>query len=205
MKRQLSVADVISLTGIHFNGLMASQTPNDIRLLAENVKLLPSSGLYLEIGTRDGFSATTALLANLFIDVYSVDIDENCGDKALSYLDEIASLSRLGNYYAPDEWELKERFHFLPGDSVEVSKGWNKPIDFLFIDGDHSEEGCTRDANAWMPFLKCGAILGFHDYIFWEHEKMKVKTAVDKLMMATNAYYFLGASEQIALFRKKGE
>lgn len=202
MKRQLSVADVISLVSVRPSGLMASQTPDDIRLLAENIRNIHDGGTYCEIGTRDGYSTLAALLANFRIDVYGVDIDEKCGDRVIGFIEEVTSLATRGNYYKTEDWDLQGRFHFLHGDSVEVSKQWDKPIDFLFIDGDHSEEGCSSDARAWMPFLRNGSLVGFHDYIFWEHENMKVKTAVDKIIQSNNEYYFVGASEQIALFRK---
>ena len=35
--------------------------------------------------------------------------------------------------------------------------------DFLFIDGDHSYEGCLKDINTWFPSLSPGGIIVFHD------------------------------------------
>jgi len=37
-------------------------------------------------------------------------------------------------------------------------------VDFVFIDGDHSYEGVRRDIEAWLPVLKQGTWVGFHDY-----------------------------------------
>lgn len=47
--------------------------------------------------------------------------------------------------------------------SFNVSKHWNKSIDFLFIDGDHSYEGCHRDWREWSPYVIQGGIVAFHD------------------------------------------
>jgi predicted O-methyltransferase YrrM len=47
--------------------------------------------------------------------------------------------------------------------SQNISKSWREPIDFLFIDGDHSHEGCLRDWNEWSPFVIVGGIVAFHD------------------------------------------
>ena len=33
----------------------------------------------------------------------------------------------------------------------------------LFIDGDHSYEGCKRDIDAWFPHMKKDGVLLFHD------------------------------------------
>jgi hypothetical protein len=37
-------------------------------------------------------------------------------------------------------------------------------LDFVFIDADHSYEGCRADIDAWMPKLKPGGLLSGHDY-----------------------------------------
>src|SRR5690606_30258386 len=40
-------------------------------------------------------------------------------------------------------------------DSVEAAKQFDdKSLDFVFIDADHSYEGCKRDIEAWRPKLK---------------------------------------------------
>lgn len=61
--------------------------------------------------------------------------------------------------------------HFYQGDSVEVARVWGnikndingKGISVLFIDGDHSYEGCKRDIEAWFPHMKEDGVLLFHD------------------------------------------
>ena len=37
------------------------------------------------------------------------------------------------------------------------------PIDFIFIDGDHSEIGLLADWNAWSPLVQPGGIVALHD------------------------------------------
>jgi predicted O-methyltransferase YrrM len=55
------------------------------------------------------------------------------------------------------------KVHFLREFSYNVSKDWQDPIDFLFIDGDHSYEGCLRDWKDWSPFIVRGGVAAFHD------------------------------------------
>lgn len=38
-------------------------------------------------------------------------------------------------------------------------------LDFVFIDGDHSYEGCTLDIRLWWPKVKPGGLLSGHDYV----------------------------------------
>jgi predicted O-methyltransferase YrrM len=52
----------------------------------------------------------------------------------------------------------------LRGRSENVAKEFDKKIDMLFIDGDHSYEAVKADAAAWLPKLNVNTIVVFHDY-----------------------------------------
>lgn len=39
----------------------------------------------------------------------------------------------------------------------------SQPIDFLFIDGDHTYEGVRADWLAWSPLVRPGGLVAFHD------------------------------------------
>lgn len=47
--------------------------------------------------------------------------------------------------------------------SFDAVRQWSGPIDLLFIDGDHSEQGVRRDWNEWNHFLVPGGVAIFHD------------------------------------------
>ncbi len=47
--------------------------------------------------------------------------------------------------------------------SHEAVQGWAGPIDFLFIDGDHSWNGIDRDWRDWSVHLAPGGIVALHD------------------------------------------
>ena len=47
--------------------------------------------------------------------------------------------------------------------SGTVAEGWSAPIDLLFIDGDHSEEGTRADWEAFSPHVVPGGVVIFHD------------------------------------------
>ena len=47
---------------------------------------------------------------------------------------------------------------------VEEWLGENK-LDFLFVDGDHTKQGVTNDFNNFLPYMRDGGIIGFHDIV----------------------------------------
>lgn len=49
----------------------------------------------------------------------------------------------------------------MPSD--EVFKTWDKPIDFLHVDGEHAYEQVKNDIR-WVKFLRKGGVALFHDY-----------------------------------------
>jgi len=54
----------------------------------------------------------------------------------------------------------------IKGYSHQVVKGWDKPIDFLFIDGDHSYKAVKRDYLDWGNYIVDGGWIAFHDTHF---------------------------------------
>jgi predicted O-methyltransferase YrrM len=47
--------------------------------------------------------------------------------------------------------------------SQRLAEHWSHPIDLVFIDGDHSAEGCRADWELWHPLVSERGIVAFHD------------------------------------------
>ena len=47
--------------------------------------------------------------------------------------------------------------------SYEAARDWSAPIDFLFIDGDHSWQGIDRDWKDWSEHVESRGIVALHD------------------------------------------
>ena len=201
----LTINDIVALSTINTMKAFASQTPNDIALLAQTAAMVKPGGIYLEIGVREGYSAMPALLGNFDMEVYGVDRNPNCGSWVDSNIDTMLDIAKHTNNYRVNEWNIKDRWHFLPGISTKVAKTWKKPIDFLFIDGYHKKEAVIEDINAWTPFLKKGSFLGFHDFINYERADMGVQSAVNETIFQKIDWYFIGAAEDAAIYRKDKE
>jgi predicted O-methyltransferase YrrM len=47
--------------------------------------------------------------------------------------------------------------------SAGVAAWWSQPVDLVFIDGDHSEDGVRADWEGWNGFVEPGGAVLFHD------------------------------------------
>lgn len=47
--------------------------------------------------------------------------------------------------------------------SGEVGRWWARPIDLLWIDGDHTEAGARLDWELWTPHVTPGGVVALHD------------------------------------------
>jgi hypothetical protein len=55
------------------------------------------------------------------------------------------------------------RLHWHVELSADTAAGWSQPVDLVFIDGDHSTEGCRLDWELWSPHVAPGGTVVFHD------------------------------------------
>lgn len=108
----------------------------DIALLYPEVARISEFGVYLEIGVKLGRSLWVASqAAGPTVEIWGIDI--------------------LDNPKIPNT-------NFIKGDSTEVK--WDKPVDVLFIDGNHDYMYVRSDIERFAPFVKKGRVILFHDY-----------------------------------------
>lgn len=70
----------------------------------------------------------------------------------------IVARRTVGRVSGPDVTWLRAR-------SDEAVAGWGTPIDFLFIDADHSYERASSDWRMWAPFVPVGGHVAMHDSV----------------------------------------
>jgi predicted O-methyltransferase YrrM len=118
----------------------------------------------VEIGSSRGYSTCALSLAcreNGRGKVYAIDPhDSNIfteggfeGPENFEFL-----LSRLKDYELTPDW-----CEVIRARSLDASQTWDKPIDLLFIDGDHSYEGVKGDFEMFRPWLRQHSVVAFHD------------------------------------------
>jgi len=80
---------------------------------------------------------------------------------------------------------VKSRRFIHHGESADMAKRFLPgTVDFIFVDGDHSFEGVTRDLDTWWPVLRVGGQLGGHD-IDVPKPGFKVRQAVEAFIART--------------------
>lgn len=61
--------------------------------------------------------------------------------------------------------EYGTRVQIMRADSQQAAASFaDRSLSFVYIDADHSYEGCRRDILAWAPKIVRGGILAGHDY-----------------------------------------
>jgi predicted O-methyltransferase YrrM len=121
----------------------------------------------VEIGSARGKSTCTIALAcrqNNQGKVYAIDphTPTSWSDRGVENDTETFLRARL------QEYELEPWCDIIKSTSAEAGRKWDKPIDLLFIDGDHTYHGVKSDFEAFRKWLTPSALVLFHDTL-WEH------------------------------------
>lgn len=124
----------------------------DNEALCEIVGMLPEDAIGIEIGTAEGQSMITMLLANVELEMCCVDIEfsKNLDNNALV----VPQISRLHLY------ETNSKKAFLDYDNYSM----NRNLDLVFIDAVHTYESVKEDITMWSTRLKKGGLIALHDY-----------------------------------------
>jgi predicted O-methyltransferase YrrM len=109
----------------------------------------------VEIGVMHG--ATTALLRSVMAPEGVVTgIDRHPPGKLRVSFERLVARHELARYPRGSAVLLREWSH-------DAARHWTTPIDFLFVDGDHSWNGLERDWRDWTPHLVPGGVVALHD------------------------------------------
>lgn len=128
------------------------------------VKLEKPGSVGAEIGVWKGYFSVELLELPLK-KLYLIDawVKQECYNDPLSNDDHEANLA-----------ETRQNISgHMPGGRVEILRGLSTvvacegkmlPLDWAYIDGDHSYAACLADLHAWSKRLKAGGVLLGHDY-----------------------------------------
>jgi predicted O-methyltransferase YrrM len=122
--------------------------------ITAHVKYAASSNeTIVEIGVLNGHT-TKFILENTKANVYGIDpiIPDSMDSALIGSEDKINELvTKFSN------------FTFIKDYSYNVVKNWDKKIDYIFIDGDHTYDAVKQDFEQWYPHVKVGGIISIHD------------------------------------------
>src|ERR1019366_3037222 len=142
-------------------------TRPELELIASAAASLPDDGVIVEVGSFAGRSSVHwAANSCPSADIYCIDpFDTVVDDYSLEHIRGDASRVRgrpCGDLFAEYTQPWANRLNAVAQTSPPSS--WNRAADVIFIDGDHTCEGVTRDLEFWIDHLKpAGRLLG-HDW-----------------------------------------
>ncbi len=168
----------------HFRKIEPKQNPTEIEACYQAVVGLRPARV-LEIGTARGGS--------LYLWTQAAVNDA-----------VIVSLDLPGGAYGGAYLECRAPFYQAfarPGQSLTLLRGDShkpesltrvtqifagKPLDFLFIDGDHTYAGAKADFLQYGPLVRPGGLIGFHDIVHRDDDRT---IEVDRLWREISAHY----------------
>jgi predicted O-methyltransferase YrrM len=123
----------------------------------------------VELGVYEGSSAA------VFCDVLGPDAKLHLVDP---FTDDSGWAMRPGVHGMPLATRLAVRryarggpqVHWHVARSQDVGRTWIGEVDVVFVDGDHSPEGCGEDWRLWHPHVRAGGAVAFHDARYGRHE-----------------------------------
>lgn len=164
------IGTIVSLGSTPMGGLDGNEdhsvyTRREAMLLAKYACQIPNGGTAVEIGVYVGHTASILLnlepMDQLDLNVVLVD----CWSWMMP--DSKASFDKMIAENFPDTlyefyWMLSSEAH------KEFTGGWGPEaceIDYLHIDGDHDwrDTGVNNDCELWLPLLKSGGVVAYHD------------------------------------------
>lgn len=144
-------------TAIHCLAVLLGRDLPATQVSGDELKLLlrhaEGSRTIVEIGTFEGATAAE-LAAQTGAATFSIDPFLS-GRLGISYGRIIAHV-----------WRHRRRLlnlTYVAGYSFDVAPSFVEPIDFLFIDADHSYDGLARDWQDWAPKVRPGGKIALHD------------------------------------------
>ena len=178
-----------------FEGLGHTMVPEDLEALlalreeARKNLNVPDGGLkILEVGSFVGRSALA--LANRGDTVYCVDTWCGGGDDEIAEVYQVpgAPQTIFTLFCLNTKAKLFKTIFPCKGTSVEWAVNWPFPVDMIFIDADHTEQGVRHDLCNWRRHVKKpGGVFCGHDYGCVVRSEVKNKEWTTGVHLAVDA------------------
>lgn len=164
----------------------------EVREIEKFVRSFKNAPIVVNIGAGPGTSSLAVVETRPDSIVYTIDCSQ--GGPLGGLENEIHAFKDTG---------LNLPIQIL-GDSKTVGAVWKDDIDFLIVDGDHSESGIRGDIAVWLPHLKEKGIVSFHDY---NPKAFDVKRVIDEIFALDHplgkTFVKISKVDLLISFRKK--
>ena len=145
-------------------GLIPPRTMHSDAEAGVLARLASQAARVVEIGVYEGSSALVFCRAmNRSAELHLIDpfVDES-GWALPANWSAVPIASRMAVRRAASGGGPKTCWHIAR--SQDVGRRWSGgEVDLVFIDGDHSPEGCREDWDVWHPHVRPGGAVAFHD------------------------------------------
>lgn len=186
----------------HYESIEGWLTSREALALYRLARRLPTGARIVEIGSWKGKS--TYCLAKGLRDGVLVAIDPfdgagEAGHPYETFKGEIPLVEQFRRNLSGRG--VLEKIEIKAGRSSEFA-GRVGTIDLLFIDGDHSIEGCRYDFEAFAPSVKAQGLLAFHDYN-QRRSELGPTWVVENLVKPAEEWKPMGKWDTLVAFRRR--
>ena len=132
-------------------------THDEVDLLQELARSLPTDAHIVNIGAGNGTSGLAFMEARPDLFVTTIDIQRE--SSPFGCLEGEEAVFKSAGYWGDP------RHTQIHGDSKEVAKTWSYgPVDMVFVDGGHQYHEAKGDLLGWLPHIKPGGLMVVHDF-----------------------------------------
>ncbi len=174
----------------------------------EFVSTLPIYKPAIEIGSfmgrsticiAEGLTRRAKEMLYLPAEVIAIDHFKGSEEHQKGNSHEVEEIVKYGTTFLAFKDNIKEYESMIipiATDSEIVANFWNRDIDFLFIDADHSYDGVLRDFGNWEHFVRVGGHIAIHDVEYTN----KAGELIDKFPGVTQFYNEINKDQFVEVF-----
>jgi predicted O-methyltransferase YrrM len=165
-------ASMMSLADTAVNQFGAVQQVTELAAL---LLLLRDHGVknFLEIGSEAGGTFYAFCKIATGIKISLDDPSGNSGSKQYDSPEASTKRRQLFESFGGDVRTINGNSHNETVKNAVRMMLLGEPLDFLFIDGDHSTDGVRQDWEMYSPLVRPGGIVAFHDIKPGEYHEMR--------------------------------
>jgi MMP 1-O-methyltransferase len=178
-------------------------SPNEASALFEFASRLPANSTIVEIGSWKGKSTYCLARGLKQGRVIAIDAFDASGDTG-----SVEAYEKLKGEL-PLVSQFRERMRHLGVlEKIEIYQGFShefvgdiSDIYLLFIDGDHSKEGCEFDYLNYAPYLVSGGYILFHDY-YADRKELGPTWVIENQVLPSNEFKFIKLVDSLWIAQK---
>lgn len=190
-----------------FHNLDGWLTDNEAMGLYIVTRKLARNATVVEIGSWQGKSTYCISKGLRSGKVYAIDPFNADGgfdvESEIEYIKRKGHANLLENFIENmQQLKVLEKIIIKKGYSYQFHQDFGK-INFLFIDGDHSIEGCKSDFDLYAPKIVEGGFIAFHDY-YEDRDELGPTYVIKNLVLKSANFKFFKQYDTLWIAKKTG-